>query len=131
MWPGKCKQTLRVFPSTGRKEMDRCKQNFSLNSKVSVSIFAVQVSHLHVYWRMSEDLNFRLSQNIWFEFIIYLNKFVLKNAPCWRLKFSWKVYVCTLKRVKEVKKGKKKKPVNVIILKRVRKYTYKKNRKAI
>ena len=61
--------------------MDRCKQNFSLNSKVSVSIFAVQVSHLHVYWRMSEDLNFRLSQNIWFEFIIYLNKFVLKNAP--------------------------------------------------
>ena len=35
-----------------------------------------------MYWRMSEDLNFRLSQNIWFEFIIYLNKFVLKNAPC-------------------------------------------------
>ena len=62
-----------------------------------------------MYWRISEDLNFRLSQNIWFEFIIYLNKFVLKNAPCLRLKFSWKVYVFILKRVKEVKKGKKKK----------------------
>ena len=61
-----------------------------------------------MYWRMSEDLNFRLSQNInWFEFIIYLNKFVLKNAPCLRLKFSWKVYVFILKRVKEVKKGEK------------------------
>ena len=56
---------------------------------------------------MSQDLNFRFSQNIWFEFIIYLNKFVLKNAPCLRLKFSWKVYVCILKRVKAVKKGKK------------------------
>ena len=89
--------------------MDRCKQNFSLNSKVLHSVHFCCPGHLHVYWRMSEDLNFCLSQNIWFEFIIYPNKFVLKNAPCLRLKFSWKVYVCILKRVKEVKKGKKKK----------------------